>query len=72
MVYVNVLIKIACEQALFSLYSLGAVEATIAFLFTLFSHYYILYSLSDFSLAESGDKRRSSRVANFTSISLLF
>ena len=57
MVSVNVLIKMAREQALFSLYSLdsgvGAVEAKIAFLFTLFSHYYTLYSLSDFSLAES-------------------
>ena len=53
MVSVNVLIKIACEQALFSLYSLGAVEAKIAFLFTLFRHYHTLYSLSDFLLTES-------------------
>ena len=57
MVSVNVLIIIAREQALFSLYSLGsgvgAVEGKIAFLFTLFSHYYTLYSISDFSLAES-------------------
>ena len=57
MVYANVVIKIAREQALFSLYSLGsgvgAVEVKIAFLFILFSHYYTLYSLSDFSLAES-------------------
>ena len=57
MVSVNVLIIIAREQALFSLYSLGsgvgAVESKIAFLFTLFSHYYTLYSLSDLSLAES-------------------
>ena len=56
MVYANVVIKIAREQALFSLYSLGsgvgAVEVKIAFLF-IFSHYYTLYSLSDFSLAES-------------------
>ena len=53
MVYANVVFKIAFEQALFSLYSLGAVEAKITFLFTLFSHYYTLYSLSDFSLTES-------------------
>ena len=56
MVYVNVLIKIACKLSSHYIRlagEFGPVEAKIAFLFMLFSHYYTLYSLSDFSLAES-------------------